>query len=148
MRSSLKTLSFLHRPSHDISHPNSMSKSGEGEDDLGANLSSRSSYRPAHGTARGTSHYPNPNGEGEGEAYERMVNVTRYKGRAVVGIKMDAAEVPTAPDPTVVQELQKEKDRPDATTTKLLACLQERPMWTRTAILNQLTPNEKRVVAK
>lgn len=84
-----------------------------------------------------------------GEPYDRMVNFTRWKGRAVQSIKMEDPDVPAQPEASLVKELEKEtKGQPNATTKKLLACFEKRPMWTRVALLNQLTPDEKRVVAK
>lgn len=62
---------------------------------------------------------------------------------------MKDVEVPKEPDQALLEEIKKEqKVHPNATTKKLLACFETRPMWTRTAILNQLTPEEKRMVSK
>ncbi|ORY40014.1 RNA polymerase III transcription factor IIIC subunit-domain-containing protein [Leucosporidium creatinivorum] len=108
-------------------------------------------YRPAHGTTKGFGHYPVPGGvEGEGESYERMVNVTRWKGHSPQSIKFDDGDekLPTKPEAKVAEEIEKEgKAQVKQYAKTLLACLEKRPMWTRTSLLNQLPVDDKRIVS-
>lgn len=93
--------------------------------------------------------------EGEGESYDRMVNLTRWKGHSPQSIKFepknekDRKEAPAGPEKKVADEIEKEgKAQVKQYAKTLLACLEKRPMWTRTSLLNQLSPDDKRIVSK
>lgn len=78
-----------------------------------------------------------------------MVNITRWKNRPVINIKYDAEEVPTGPDKALLEDVKKEGNpHPTALAKKVLALLEDRPMWTRVAILNQLDAEERRIAIK
>lgn len=84
-----------------------------------------------------------------------MVNLTRWKGYSPQSIKFeptderDPKEAPAGPEKKVVDDIEKEgKTQVKQYAKILLACLEKRPMWTRTSLLNQLSPDDKRIVSK
>lgn len=84
-----------------------------------------------------------------------MVNLTRWKGHSPQSIKFaptkesDRKDAPTGPEKKVAEEIEQEgKAQVKQYAKMLLACLERRPMWTRTSLLNQLSPDDKRIVSK
>ncbi|KAI0092586.1 RNA polymerase III transcription factor IIIC subunit-domain-containing protein [Irpex rosettiformis] len=81
--------------------------------------------------------------EETGEEKKRLINRMRWKGYGPIAINFSDKDVPDKPSDTI------EAQRAEA-DSKLLARLQElfeqRPVWTRTAIFNQLSAHEVREV--
>ncbi|GAA6021375.1 hypothetical protein JCM11491_004765 [Sporobolomyces phaffii] len=92
--------------------------------------------RPAGGAVRVTTE----------SGVTRLVNSTRYKTRTMQSILFVDPNVPTGPDPGFLKELK--RTEPNAFETALLELLRtERPVWTRTALLNQLTKDQLKYVS-
>lgn len=85
---------------------------------------------PAQGTVRVTTD----------AGVTRLVNARRYKVRSVQSILFVQPTVPTGPEKVLLDELGREELSPIEQRVKDL--LEERPCWTRTALLNQLTAEE------
>ncbi|KAK7696618.1 hypothetical protein QCA50_001276 [Cerrena zonata] len=81
--------------------------------------------------------------EDTGEEKKRLINSTRWKGYGPIAIYYHEAKVPNKPSALV----EEQRDKADK---KLLQRLEElfaeRPVWTRTAILNQFEPYEVREI--
>ncbi|GAA5922348.1 transcription factor TFIIIC subunit TFC1 [Sporobolomyces koalae] len=75
----------------------------------------------------------------------RLVNSTRYKIRTMQSIMFVQPDVPTRPDPTFLKELGRtEMNKVEQTLVHLLE--HERPVWTRLALLNQLSREDLKFV--
>ncbi|GAA5913969.1 hypothetical protein JCM6882_002583 [Rhodosporidiobolus microsporus] len=74
----------------------------------------------------------------------RLINQTRHKTRALQSILFVQPDVPQAPEAAFLKEL----GRTDLSEIekRMRELLEERPVWTRTAMLNQLTPEEFRTI--
>ncbi|GBE79154.1 hypothetical protein SCP_0203510 [Sparassis crispa] len=81
--------------------------------------------------------------EETGEEKKRLINRTRWKGYGPISILFSDKTVPDKP-PATVEEKRKEAD--PKLLKKLEELFQERPIWTRAALFNQLAPWEMREV--
>ncbi|KAJ9093798.1 hypothetical protein QFC19_008175 [Naganishia cerealis] len=80
-----------------------------------------------------------PNTRPETEEYQRLINTNRAKTYAVRPIRYDEENVPDSPVGEI--ELAMKKLDP-VLLKKLQAMLEQRPMWTRAALLNQFSKDE------
>lgn len=103
--------------------------------------------------------------------YQRLFNIKRWKARPIPAITFDRhppsvgpdgqlqpaqGELPVAPSDAELKGItgrgdprnEREVFEHDATELKLLGLLAERPVWTRTALFNQLTDEERRQANK
>ncbi|GAA6059851.1 hypothetical protein JCM10212_007056 [Sporobolomyces blumeae] len=89
-------------------------------------------FRPAGGAVRITTD----------SGLTRLVNSTRYKARTMQSILFVSPRdaVPTGPDRAVLSELG--RTEPTRYEARIRQVLLERPVWTRTALLNQLDIDE------
>ncbi|CEQ38900.1 SPOSA6832_00388 [Sporobolomyces salmonicolor] len=90
--------------------------------------------RPAGGTVRVTTE----------SGATRLVNSTRYKTRTMQSVMFIQERVPAEPEATFLKELG--RSEPNEIEARMLELLQERPVWTRLALNNQLTPEELKYV--
>ncbi|GAA5883740.1 hypothetical protein JCM1840_002242 [Sporobolomyces johnsonii] len=90
--------------------------------------------RPAGGTVRVTTE----------SGATRLVNSTRYKTRTMQSIMFVQERVPTEPEATFLKEVG--RTEPNEVEARMLELLEERPVWTRLALNNQLTPEELKYV--
>jgi hypothetical protein len=74
----------------------------------------------------------------------RLINGGRYKVRTVQSILHVQRQVPTGPEPVLLTELGRDELSP--LEQKMHNLLQERPCWTRTALLNQLSADDHKVI--
>ena len=74
----------------------------------------------------------------------RLINGGRYKVRTVQSILHIQRHVPTGPEPVLLTELGRDELSP--LEQKMHHLLQERPCWTRTALLNQLSADDHKVI--
>ncbi|KPV78418.1 uncharacterized protein RHOBADRAFT_50887 [Rhodotorula graminis WP1] len=74
----------------------------------------------------------------------RLIATTRYKPRPIQTILFVDPAVPKGPDDKLVKELG--RSEPRGVELKLRELLEKRPVWTRLALLNQLTHEESKVV--
>lgn len=74
----------------------------------------------------------------------RLINQTRHRTRALQTILFVQSEVPQGPEQAYLKEI----GRTDLTPIeeRLRGLLEERPVWVRTAITNQLAPEELKIV--
>jgi general transcription factor 3C polypeptide 5 (transcription factor C subunit 1) len=74
----------------------------------------------------------------------RLINSTRHKTRALQTILFVQPTVPSGPEEAYLKEL----GRTGLTEIeqRLRGLLEERPVWVRAAMLNQLTPEEMKAV--
>ena len=103
--------------------------------------------------------------------YTRLANATRWKARPISAITFDKSpatmnevgepdpvqgELPVAPSDAELKEITGRGDSSnakqlfehDALELKVLGLLAERPVWTRSALFNQLTEEERRKASK
>lgn len=97
------------------------------------------SYRPVPASVQATSVRPS------GEEVQRLINVSRWKGRPMTVVSFDDADVPTEPEDDLVKM---RKPATDDTERNILKCLEDRPVWTRTGLLNQLSIEDARAATK
>ncbi|GAA6032785.1 hypothetical protein JCM8097_000787 [Rhodosporidiobolus ruineniae] len=74
----------------------------------------------------------------------RLINATRHKTRAVQAILFAQQTVPTEPEAAFLKELG--RTELNEMEERMRELMQERPVWTRQAMLNQLTPEELKAV--
>ncbi|GAA5980234.1 hypothetical protein JCM10908_001582 [Rhodotorula pacifica] len=74
----------------------------------------------------------------------RLISAGRYKVRTVQSILHVQRQVPTEPESILLDELGRDELSPIEEKMKKL--LEERPCWTRTAMLNQLSPEEHKAI--
>ncbi|GAA5915942.1 hypothetical protein JCM8208_003672 [Rhodotorula glutinis] len=74
----------------------------------------------------------------------RLIATTRYKSRPIKSVLFVDPAVPKGPDDKLVKELG--RSEPQGVELKLRELLEQRPIWTRLALLNQLTHEECKVV--
>ena len=74
----------------------------------------------------------------------RLINGGRYKVRTVQSILHVQRHVPTGPEPVLLTELGRDELSP--LEQKMHHLLEERPCWTRTALLNQLSADDHKVI--
>lgn len=74
----------------------------------------------------------------------RLINGGRYKVRTVQSILHVQRHVPTGPEPVLLAELGRDDLSP--LEQKMHDLLRERPCWTRTALLNQLSADDHKVI--
>ncbi|BGP36776.1 tau 95 subunit of transcription factor TFIIIC [Rhodotorula kratochvilovae] len=70
----------------------------------------------------------------------RLISSTRHKSRLMQSILFVQSTVPSGPEDTLVKELGRKE--PTEIEQRLLELLEKRPVWTRTALINQLTHEE------
>ncbi|GAA6047300.1 hypothetical protein JCM3770_001875 [Rhodotorula araucariae] len=73
----------------------------------------------------------------------RLINNTRHKSRHMQSILFVQSTVPTGPEEALIKELGRKE--PIEIERRLLELLETRPVWTRTALINQLTHEELKV---
>lgn len=88
------------------------------------------SMRPAFGTTIQTTE----------SGVTRLVHAARSKTRTIRSIMSFEEHVPAGPEEVLLKELGREV--PNAIEARLMHLLEERPVWTRPAMMNQLTPAE------
>lgn len=76
-----------------------------------------------------------------GEERKRLINRMRWKGYGPAAIMFADAEIPQNPPPTVENERNAVNE---SLLTKLILRFSERPIWTRSSLLNQFSPSEAR----
>lgn len=74
----------------------------------------------------------------------RLVHAARSKTRTIRSIMSFEEQVPTGPEEVLLKELGREE--PNAIEARLMQLLEERPVWTRPAMMNHLTPAEVKMV--
>lgn len=74
----------------------------------------------------------------------RLINAGRYKVRTVQSILHVQRDVPTGPEPVLLAELGRDELSP--VEEKMERLLEERPCWTRTAMMNQFSPEEHKAI--
>ncbi|BGP28877.1 tau 95 subunit of transcription factor TFIIIC [Rhodotorula toruloides] len=74
----------------------------------------------------------------------RLVHAARSKTRTIRSIMSFEEQVPAGPEEVLLKELGREV--PNAIEARLMKLLEERPVWTRPAMMNQLTPAEVKMV--
>lgn len=122
------------------------------------------SFRPASGTAP-------VQVTRDGRTYQRLTNMTRWRTRPISAITFERVaastgrdgqlvpaqgELPLAPSDAQLKEITGRGDprnvrevfHHDELELKVLGLLAERPVWTRTALFNQLTDEERRKATK
>lgn len=92
------------------------------------------SMRPAFGTTIQTTE----------SGVTRLVHAARSKTRSIRSIMSFEEQVPTGPEEVLLKELGREE--PNEIEARLLQLLEERPVWTRPAMMNQLTPTEVKMI--
>ncbi|KAI0282363.1 RNA polymerase III transcription factor IIIC subunit-domain-containing protein [Russula aff. rugulosa BPL654] len=81
--------------------------------------------------------------EKTGEEKERLINKGRWKGFGPTSITFSEKAVPTKP-PSNVEEVRNQYDQ--SLVQQLEEHFRTRPIWTRTALLNQFTPAQAREI--
>lgn len=90
------------------------------------------SLKPASGSVRAI-----------GEAgTERLITLGRHKSRPMQSILFVQPDVPTKPEESLLKELGRTSH--SALEQRMLELLEERPVWTRSALLNQLSPEQNK----
>ncbi len=74
----------------------------------------------------------------------RLINGGRYKVRTVQSILHVQRHVPTGPESVLLTELGRDELSP--LEQKMHDLLEKRPCWTRTALLNQLSADDHKVI--
>ncbi|GAA5834129.1 hypothetical protein JCM9279_004225 [Rhodotorula babjevae] len=74
----------------------------------------------------------------------RLIATTRYKSRPIQTVLFVDPSVPKGPDDKLVKELG--RSEPQGVELKLRELLEQRPIWTRTAVLNQCTHEEVKLI--
>lgn len=93
-------------------------------------------FRPAGGTVRITTE----------QGLTRLVNSTRYKVKTIQSILFIDEKVPSGPDESFLKELKRtELNDVEKRIKELLE--NERPVWTRLALLNQLTRDQVKYIS-
>ncbi|GAA5995272.1 hypothetical protein JCM5350_008184 [Sporobolomyces pararoseus] len=93
-------------------------------------------FRPAGGTVRITTE----------QGLTRLVNSTRYKVKTIQSILFIDEKVPSRPDESFLKELKRsELNDVEKRIKELLE--NERPVWTRLALLNQLTRDQVKYIS-
>ncbi|TNY18978.1 RNA polymerase III transcription factor IIIC subunit-domain-containing protein [Rhodotorula diobovata] len=73
----------------------------------------------------------------------RLISSTRHKSRPMRTILFVQPEVPSGPEDSLTKELG--RTEPRGIELRLRELLEERPVWTRTALINRLTSEERKV---
>ncbi|KAK4705743.1 general transcription factor 3C polypeptide 5 (transcription factor C subunit 1), partial [Phenoliferia sp. Uapishka_3] len=76
-----------------------------------------------------------------GEEVNRLINMSRWKGRPMMTIAFADPDVPTGPSDELVKL---RKPLTDVTEKALRLLLEKRPVWTRIGLLNELPPEDAR----